>query len=281
MIVVDNESKDDTAKIAKKLGATVYSRPNNAMLNINKNYGFSKAKNSWILCLDADERLTPELSTEIKKRINSGSKDVEGYWISRKNIIFGKWIQNSIWWPDYHLRLFQKGKGKFPEVHVHEHIIVDGQTERLIEPFVHEHYDTVSQYIQKMDTIYTENEASLFIKDGKKVQWFDAIRFPVHDFLKTFFLQKGYKDGLHGLILSILQAFYMEVVFIKVWEKQGRFEVDQRNFLQDMYAECKKLSYEFQYWFYTACLNETKSPLRKSFYRLLRKRITRKLSMHE
>src|SRR3989344_6118283 len=101
VIVVDNNSTDDTAKIAKKYADEVYSCPNNLMLNVNKNYGFSKATGDWILSLDADERVTDELKKEITNVVKND--EIAGYWIPRKNIIFGKWIEHTGWYPDYQL----------------------------------------------------------------------------------------------------------------------------------------------------------------------------------
>jgi glycosyltransferase involved in cell wall biosynthesis len=271
IIVIDNTSTDNTIAVAKKYTQKLYKRKNYPMLNINKNFGFTKATCEWILCLDADERISDDLRKEIENTLKKTDSTIKGYWIARKNIIFGKWIQNSIWWPDYQLRLFRKGAGKFPEKHVHEMLHIDGVTEKLQFPMEHENYDTVSQYIYKLDRIYTENEASQIIASGKKVTWIDAIRFPVNDFLKTFFAQKGYKDGLHGLQLSILQAFYASIVFAKVWEKQGFVAYNNNQFLQDIYQESKHIIREFQYWFYTSFLNTTKNPIKKIFFRLHRK----------
>lgn len=270
IILVNNESTDKTEEIAKKYTKYVYSRENNLMLNINKNYGFTKATGNWILCLDADEQVTKELADEIKLRIKHESS-VNGYWIPRKNIIFGKWIENSIWWPDYQLRLFKKGHGKFPEKHVHEMLVVDGATEKLHEPMIHQNYSSVSQYLYKLDKIYTENEAENFISSGRKLNWIDAIRFPANDFLKTFFAQRGYKDGLHGLVLSLLQAFYAEVVFAKIWEKQGFKQYTSDTFFKDVYNESKKIKKEFHYWFLTEFIHQSKSSVKKIIYRVKRK----------
>ena len=95
IIVVDNESEDDTLKIAKKFHAVIFQRKNNLMLNVNKNFGFSKATGDWILCLDDDEVIPEDLAKEITEVLTSTSP-LHGYWIPRKNIIFGKWIQHGI-----------------------------------------------------------------------------------------------------------------------------------------------------------------------------------------
>lgn len=269
IVFVDNSSTDKTAEIAKKYTGKIFTRPNNPMLNVNKNFGFTKATGEWILSLDADERITPELTKEIKELIAHNSSLVNGYWIPRKNIIFGKWIQSDMWWPDYQLRLFRRGKGKFPGIHVHEMVTVEEETEKLQESLLHYNYETVSQFLYKMDKIYTENEVKHILKGGKSLDWFDAIRMPANDFLKTFFAQKGYKDGLHGLVLSILQAMYMEVVFAKVWERQGfkEHEID----LHSLKEEGRKMRREMQYWFLTARMEETKDLLEKMFLRIQRK----------
>ncbi|CAN5172908.1 glycosyltransferase family 2 protein [soil metagenome] len=270
IIFVDNTSTDKTVEIAKKYTDKVFTRVNNPMLNVNKNFGFLKASGEWILSLDADERVSSELADEIKKVI-SGEITAHGYLIPRKNIIFGKWIQNSIWWPDYQLRLFKKEKGKFPGKHVHELVEVVGDVEKLTHPLVHYNYETVSQYLYKLDKIYTENEAENFLAFGKKLHYLDVLRFPVEDFLKTFFLQKGYRDGLHGLVLSLLQSFYAIVVFAKIWEKQGFPEENGRNFLKDVFNEYKNLQRKIMYWFLSSFISESKNIVEKNLLRIKRK----------
>lgn len=270
IILVNSSSTDNTQKIASKYTKKIYTRENNLMLNINKNYGFTKAEGNWILSLDADERITPELEEEIKK-VLTNSNSINGYWIPRKNIIFGKWIQHSLWYPDYQLRLFKRGFGKFPEKHVHEMVSLEGDTEKLKSPMVHYNYSSISQYLSKMDSIYTESEAENYLNSGKKITWVDALRFPVNDFLKTFFAQKGYKDGLHGLVLSILQAFYSEVVFAKIWERQGFKEYNDINFLRDFYNQSKKIKKEFKYWFLTEFISNTNNKFKKISLRIARK----------
>ena len=289
IILVDNSSADKTAEIASSIGRSasgrkkpkikIFIRPNKPMLNINKNYGFTKATGEWILSLDADERVSPELRGEIKRIIRNcpakrdpalrekleigNSAPVVGFWIPRKNIIFGKWIRHSIWWPDYQLRLFKKDKGKFPCKHVHEYLEAEGETKKIKNPLIHYNYQTVSQYLYKLDKIYTENEAENIIKSGRRLVWQDALRMPSHDFLKTFFAQEGYKDGLHGLVLSLFQSFYALVVFVKVWEKQGFKENKDNQFLEKAIKEFKNLDKEFKHWLLQIKLKTEKNILKK------------------
>ena len=225
-------------------------------LNTSKNYGFSKAKGDWILSLDADERVSPELAEEIMSSLRNFSQStdvsqtsIDGYWFPRKNIVFGKWIQHGIWYPDKQLRLFRKGKGKFPEKHNHEYLEVTGELGELKNHLVHQNYQTIIQFVDKMNHTYTDNEAEVLLASGKKLEWFDAIRMPVSDFILNFFRRQSYKDGLHGLILSSLQAFYALLVFAKAWERQGFWEYDSKDFARDVRIELKSKGKEFSWWY--------------------------------
>lgn len=267
IIVIDNTSSDKTNQIAKKYTDKVFIHENNVMLNVNKNFGFTKVTGKWILNLDADERVTDELSKEILDLDENMSTN--GFLIPRKNILFGKWIRHSIWWPDYQLRLFKKNKGKFEEKHVHELLTLEGDAEKLTAPIEHLNYQTISQYLYKLEHIYTESEVENIIKSNKKLGWHDALRMPAQDFMKTYFFQQGYKDGLHGLVLSLLQAFYMEVVFAKVWERQG-FEEKEIS-LDEISDEFGALGKETYYWILTEKINRGKSPIKKIINKIKRK----------
>lgn len=301
IIVINNSSEDKTEEIANKY-AKVYTRTNDPVnLNKNKNFGFTKATGDWIISLDADERITPELAKEIKSAVQDNKHD--GYEIPRKNIIFGKWIQHSIWWPDYNLRLFKNGKGKFAEKHVHEKLEVKGEVGQLKNPITHYNYQTVSQFVNKLNTTYTESETENFINSGKSINWYDAIRWPANDFVKTFFPQKGYKDGMHGLILSMLQAFYSLIFFAKVWERKENFkdlfaspsnviaseakqsslsghpelvtdpELNRRDsgsvFLSEVIREFQKAAKDIRYWIFETLIEE--NPILKIYYKARRK----------
>lgn len=247
IVVVDNTSLDKTVQIAKKFTPKIFTRINNQMLNINKNYGFEKAKGEWIINLDADERVSPELKKEILQIISAKGK-YDGYKIPRKNILFNKWIQHGIWWPDYQIRLFKKDKGKFDCNHVHEKLTIKGEVGQLNNPFIHYNYRSVSQFVRKMNDIYTDNEADNFLKSGKQIHWYDSIRMPANDFLANFFARSSYKDGLHGLVLSILQSFYAFLVFCKVWEKQKFWEYQNKNFLSEVQEEFTRFNLDLGYW---------------------------------
>ncbi|MEN9407266.1 MAG: hypothetical protein RLZZ455_482 [Candidatus Parcubacteria bacterium] len=283
IIVVDNQSSDATVEVAKKYHAKIYSKPNNLMLNVNKNFGFTKATGDWIVNLDADEQIDEDLAKEIVQVINDESaSEVRGYAIPRKNIIFGKWMQHTGWYPDYQLRLFQKGSGKFPEVHVHEQIHVDGVIGKLAHHILHENYQTVTQFLQKMFMIYAPNEAENILKQKAgsltkesvgygqyRFSWKDAVGESMGEFIRRFYSQKGYKDGVHGFMLSVLMAFYYFVVYSYVWEKQ-QFVDDKVNILRNISSKTLRVK-ELRYWHITAKIHETHNPIKKIIYTFQRK----------
>jgi len=268
IIFVDNSSTDQTPRIAKQFTSKVFKRPNNPMLNVNKNFGFSKATSDWILSLDADEEITKELAQEIRSATNA-QNELFGYWIPRKNILFGKWIMHGLWWPDKQLRLFKRNKGKFPGIHVHEYLSVDGPTGELDEPYIHYNYETISQFIKKMDTIYTESEVQKHISANYQLFWYDALRFPISDFVKIYFAQQGYKDGLHGLVLSILQSFYSFIVFAKLWEKNKFNQIDIP--LSSVTKEFRRAEKEVDYWIISAEEKETPSKTMRLLLKIKRR----------
>ncbi len=267
IIVIDNTSSDKTTQLAKKAGASVFVKENNPMLNVNKNYGFTKANGDWILCLDADERLTEDLTREIEKL--SDNNEVNGYFIPRKNIIFGKWIEHTGWYPDPQLRLFRKNKGKFEEKHVHEFLSVEGPTSHLENPMLHLNYENISQFLNKMVRTYTVSESESMLSNGYQYNALDIIKMPLSEFVTRYFAKQGYKDGTHGLVLSLLQAFYHFVVFLRLWEANNYpNDKDAHKVLLEGQKIAKK---EFRYWIFNEKINGEKSTLKKNLYKIQRK----------
>lgn len=263
IVFVDNSSTDKTLDIAKKYTSKVFVKLNNKMLNINKNFGFSKATGDWILSLDSDERVTPELQKEILSTINYQLSTSDSYWIPRKNIIFGKWMQHTGWYPDHQLRLFRNGKGRFEEKHVHEMIKVEGETGYLKNNIAHYNYDSIMHFLSKMANIYAPNEAEQKIANGYIFNWRDAIRLPIGEFLSRFFAREGYKDGFHGLMLSILMAFYHFIVFANIWEMQKFKDATDNKFLDEVKNELDKSHEQIRFWFSKEHTKQIKNPFKK------------------
>lgn len=267
IIFVDNTSTDGTVGIARKYTDKVFIRENNLMLNVNKNFGFTKATNDWILSLDADEQVTPELASEIRQL--SESEAISGYYIPRKNIIFGKWIRHTGWYPDYQLRLFRADSGRFAEKQVHEMISLDGVAEHLKNPMEHLNYENITQFLNKMVKTYTVSEAENLINQGYKYNSLDLVKMPLSEFMKRYFAERGYKDGMHGLVLSLLQGFYHFVVFLRLWEANNY--PDEKDG-QALLSEGKKMiSHEFKYWVTHAKIENEPNALKKHLLKVKRK----------
>jgi glycosyltransferase involved in cell wall biosynthesis len=268
IIVVDNSSLDRTAEIAKKYTKKVFVQKNDPnLIDLQKNFGFEKASSEWILSIDADEEVPKELAEEIRAVIKK--KDgADGYWIPRKNIIFGKFIEHTGWYPDPQLRLFRKGKGKFVQAHVHEPIKLDGESAYLNEHLIHHHYKSIAEFMDRTVNVYAPNEAQNYLDKGYQLSYFDAIRFPLNEFVSRFFARKGYLDGFHGLMLSFLMAFYHFIIFAYLWEKQGFKEHDKGDFLEETEKEFKKAGKEIVYWISKEKLERIKNPIQRNLQKI-------------
>lgn len=271
IIVIDNESLDKTSEISQKYTKKIFKQKNNPNeIDIQKNFGFEKASNEWILSIDADETVSKELSEEIKTILSAKPTSIagiNGFWIPRKNYIFGKWIEHTGWYPDLQLRLFRKGKAKYTKKHIHEDITLEGASANLKQHLIHHHYQTILEFLSK-SFVYSKNEADNYLVKGYEFSYFDAIKFPLSEFLSRFFARKGYKDGFHGLILSLLMAFYHFIVFCYIWEKKDFAEYNKADFLEASEKEFKNAGKEIAYWITKEKLENITNPLKKAVVRI-------------
>ncbi len=214
ILVVDAKSRDRTVVAARKLGAKVVARSWKGYAD-QKNWAFGKAKGNWILSLDADEELTPDLAREIESVIAQSPQDVEGYFIKRRAFFLGKWIRHCGWWPDAQLRLIRRGKGKFSNRPVHEGLEVKGKTLTLGEPMNHYTYHSIAQYLEKM-----ERYSDLFTQSAspkKRRFWWAYLAFmPPWLFLKMFLLKLGFLDGWRGFQVCALSSYHEYVKYRKL-----------------------------------------------------------------
>ncbi len=271
IVFINNLSTDRTAEIARKYTTKIYTQKNDHNnIDLQKNLGIEKAIGEWVLLLDGDEIIPPELAKEIQSTMQLGNSDINGYEIPRKNIIFGKWIQHSGWYPDYQLRLFRRGLGKYEKKHYHEPINVGGKISKLNNPLTHHNFETISQFLYKQLIIYAPNEAEDLLRKGYRFDWRGAIRLPMSEFLSRFFAREGYKDGLHGLILAILMGFYHFAIFVYLWEKKNFIEVNE-NMIHGLKEELQKTKKEVKYWLDTKEIEHEKNLLKKTGLKLKRK----------
>lgn len=221
IVVVDALSDDRTVDICKEFTEKVYSVPWQGFAK-QKQYAVDRTTLNWVLVLDADERVTEELKHEISEKVSEGRFD--GYFIPRKNFFMGKWIKHSGWWPDHTLRLFQRDRGSFKFREVHEKIIVEGNLGYLRNPLLHYSYESISDFIKKID-LYSLLSAEEIFKSRKfsKVKILLKMTLsPVHTFLKMYLIRAGFLDGVRGLILAFLYSFYSFLKYARVWEKSWK-----------------------------------------------------------
>ncbi|HEY9071811.1 MAG TPA: glycosyltransferase family 2 protein [Candidatus Ozemobacteraceae bacterium] len=224
IVVVDCASTDRTAGIARSFDRVrLFARPNDPNLNVNKSFGFEQLTTDWIFYLDPDERIPTSLAVEIRRTID-GTTD-NAFRLPRRNHFFGRWLAHGGQYPDTQLRLFRRGKARFPNRHVHESLEVEGSIGRLCEPFDHFPYPTLDDYIRKMN-FYTSFQATFWQKEGRKPGLIDSARFllfrPTSRFLRRYLLKGGWRDGWQGYLAALGDAFQTAASYGKFLERTAR-----------------------------------------------------------
>ena len=205
VVVLDCGSSDRTREIALCLGATVYIHPFRDYAD-QRNVALELAESDWVFFVDADERASPELAAEVHAAIQDPTKS--GWWVPRTNYIFGRVIRHAGWYPDYQLRLLERQRARYDAARpVHELVLLDGAAGHLRVPLVHYNYHTLGEFVERQRR-YTRYEAGILKEQGVRPRWRSLVSQPVREFLRRYISLKGYRDGLHGLALSLLMAWY-------------------------------------------------------------------------
>ena len=203
IIVVDSGSSDDTIKICKQFGAKISITDNWPGFGEQKNRALALATKSWVLSLDADERVTPELQKEILEVIKGNDK--ASYRMPRSSSYCGQFIRHSGWSPDYVTRLFRRGHAKFSNDLVHERLISEEATLTLTSPLLHISYINLDEVLDKINR-YSTAGATMSFSRGKTATLGTAIRHGVWAFIRTYFIRLGFLDGKMGFILAVSNA---------------------------------------------------------------------------
>lgn len=245
IIVVDSGSTDRTVEIAKSSGAKVFVEEWKGYA-AQKNSAIEKAEGDWILSLDADEEVSPDLATELENHepisavnpaerarnwcltMERGSAGVRGldkivappigYWISRKNHFLGRWIKHGGFWPDPKLRLFRRGAGTFEARAVHEDVQLKGSTGNLQSALLHHSYPTLCDYIDHMNRYSSLGAEMAAAKGPRGFSVFNIVVRPLATFTYNYFFRLGFLDGREGLLLHLYHAVYVSWKYAKAWE---------------------------------------------------------------
>lgn len=232
ILVLDSYSADRTVEISRRFTDRVFQ---NEFVSYpsQRNRALDLATGDWVLFVDADERVPQELAAEVVQAVQRAEETfvapgsspragqrIAGYWIPRRNIIWGKWVKHGGWYPDYQLRLLRREKARYDENRqVHELVLLEGAEGHLANTFVHFNYDTVGQFLRKQ-SFYCQFESRTLMEKGVVARaWSPALQ-PLRAIKRRLWDLRGIRDGGHGLLLSILLGYYEFVVYWRLLRRQ-------------------------------------------------------------
>ncbi|MBI1978366.1 MAG: glycosyltransferase family 2 protein [Candidatus Omnitrophica bacterium] len=216
IIVVDGGSKDKTVEIARSYGAKVLHREMD-IEGRHRNFAYAQATQDWILSLDADERVSPELASEIATVIKENDPGIAGYAIPIKTFIGNRWIKAAGYYPARKLRMHRRGKFRYEETGVHPRAFLEGKERPLRGDILHYGLRDFAHFIEKLNN-QTTLEAQKWIQDGRRITWFKAIYKSWDRFLRNYIGKKGYSDGFLGFMMSVFHGLYQLFSYAKYAE---------------------------------------------------------------
>lgn len=212
LLVLDTRSVDRTADLARARGARVLPHPFHDFA-AQRNYALEQASGDWVFFLDSDEECTPALARELRQATKDSGTD--GWWIPRRNFIFGHEIRHGGWYPDHQLRLLRRARARYdPHRQVHEVVLLPGPAGYLQEPLIHHNYRDVAQFAAKQRQ-YVALEAQVRYQDGVRPRPWTYLLQPLREFWRRYVTLQGYRDGWQGLRLCALVAYHYG--FLVTW----------------------------------------------------------------
>jgi len=205
IVLVDTGSTDRTVELARGYTDRIFTIDWRGF-GATKNYALEQASGDWVFSLDTDERVPEGLRDEILAVVHNNGP-LAGYRIPRKNYFCGRWVRRAGWYPDLTLRLFRRDRGRFWEREVHEEVLVDGPVGELKTPLEHYSYNSVSEYVARMDR-YAFLAAKELVKRGRRPYAGELLWRPFITFIKRYFMQLGLLEGLTGYTLAVLSSMY-------------------------------------------------------------------------
>jgi glycosyltransferase involved in cell wall biosynthesis len=224
LVVVDSGSTDRTAEIARGFGAVVVPETNKLMLNINKNVAIDRAQGEWVLVLDPDERVSPELAQEIQRVTATSDRGPAGYWLPRRDRELGRELSRT----SPQLRLFRNGAARFLCEHIHEMVSLDGSAGQLTGTLVHEPRQSLFEYVHKRN-LYSEHRARFLYETGAAFRLWRLLLRPPYDFFKTYFVRGTWRDGVEGFVIAVMGSFGVFLQDAKVWQLSRRHDTEPAN----------------------------------------------------
>lgn len=219
VLVVDSFSRDRTVEIASRFPVEVRQREYFGSA-AQKNWSLDLVAHDWVLILDADERVPEPLARELLELLVDGPR-AHGYYLRRRNIVLGRVIRHSGWSTDKVIRFFRRDKGRYPNRRVHADLDIEGPVPTLTNPLTHYTFRSIGQYFEKLVN-YAEWGAAQAFREGQRVGFIEVGFRPLWRFLRTYVVQLGFLDGLHGLVVCGLQAFGTFLKYARLWDFRVR-----------------------------------------------------------
>jgi glycosyltransferase involved in cell wall biosynthesis len=220
VVVCDSVSTDRTCEIARQYADRVIQHEyrNSAA---QKNWAIPQVTHDWILIVDTDERVTPELRAEIERVLESPGERV-GFRIPRANYLFGRWLRHGHNWPDYQLRLFRRDLGRYQDREVHAHVLLGGACGTLVNPLAHYPHRSLANLRRVILERYTTWEALERHKQGVRFRWYQLLVRPPGAFVYRYVLGRGYRDGWQGFLMAVVWSMYVFITYLKLRALQAR-----------------------------------------------------------
>ena len=204
IVVVDSGSTDLTLEITREFTAKVHQTPDFPGHGPQKNRALARASGDWVLSLDSDEWVTPELRSELQAAM-AAPGDHAAFLMPRRSSFCGRFMRHSGWWPDYLPRLWRRGAARFSEDHTHDRVIVDGKLGQLTQPILHEAVTDLEQMLGKIN-MYSSSSAAMFHREGRRASLATALVHGGWAFFRTYVLRLGFLDGREGFMLAVINA---------------------------------------------------------------------------
>jgi glycosyltransferase involved in cell wall biosynthesis len=224
IVVVDGGSTDGTVRLAKRYTDKVFERKWTNFAD-QKNFANSRASRPWILSLDADERLSPELKEEIAA-LKEGEPACAGFSIPRQVHYLGRWIRHSGWYPDRKVRLFRADRARWEGDFVHEKLVFSGPVDKLMGPIHHFTYAGIADHVARINRFSDLGAQKLYAK-GRKCGFIHLVGWPAGRFLRSYVLKLGILDGFPGFVIAVLNGYSVFIRYAKlreIWKKGERIE---------------------------------------------------------
>jgi glycosyltransferase involved in cell wall biosynthesis len=216
IIVVDSFSTDRTPEICRRYTEHFIQRQWSGYRD-QKAYAHSQASKDWVLLLDSDERVTPELREEIVGALTGENGHYAGYSVPRLMHYLGRWWWRGGWYPDYDVRLFRRERATWGGSDPHEKILVDGPVRRLCHPLQHYSYRNIDDHVSRINR-FTSISSLELKKDGVRWRLSDALLRPAARFFRSYVLKRGFVDGFAGFYVAVTAAVYVFLKYAKLWE---------------------------------------------------------------